>query len=906
MVYKVPETWKVNDSISRASAVVFYLLTAGFYTIISLLGLVEHLFLTELILPLLSFNLVLATAMVSLGLTALLFNRRKLQLLCSLLLLLFVGYLWFATWQGQTQDLSGMPLPMLTVLLLLATGVLLFSAQTVLGRILWRLLAVLTLSYGAYLQIGLWLPQLPWQAATPFSSSLLPIMLIMVGISLWLKQHFQLVVQHRLSHSAIAAMFMFQAGYGVWFTLTVFDVRYETHLAEQKVARVVNQVQSQLDFSEALFRQATARWALIEDAERLPFIAADLTAMAEAYQLVSGAVLFDHAMQPLITSGKADSFITEGLFAAERTQAWLADPSAAHRAINGRSLETNAPLMMLRFTLSNNIEPAQTLLVLVNLQQALLVDNTVGAANIQIYLEVLPKVLFTANAQGFQRAHLPELIAQFPNYQQIQPDQANWGSIPFYVFVTDLSALQARSRVHQIVLWVSLLFCCTFILAVDRTRLLHHEKAKFSTLAKFDDITGLLRRDAFYQAVEQVVIPDKAVPEAIIFIDLDGFKPINDSFGHDVGDQLLSEMAMRIRLLCGEQTLLARFSGDEFLAYLPASSTAETERLATALLRSLSQPSTVAGFYVYLTASIGIVENTKPQSSAQLLTQLADVAMSNAKHAGGNTYRFYQDSMADNYRNIVAMRNKLQAALDAEQLQVFYQPVIALESGDIVAIESLVRWKYQGEYISPVSFIPIAEQTGQIIQIGEQVTQMVMRDLAQNPALADLSVAINVSAQQLKRYDFVQFLAKALAVHQLDADRICIELTESALLEEQGNALTLPNQIKALGCQLAIDDFGTGYSSLSYLYRLPADIVKLDRSFTRDLVHDAKQRKIVEMLVSTCNQIGKTVVIEGVETAEMSALCQQLGCDRAQGYYYARPMPLSELLTFLRKQVSRA
>ncbi|MCB5227408.1 EAL domain-containing protein [Alishewanella sp. 16-MA] len=898
----MPETWKVNDSISRASAVVFYLLTAGFYTIIALLGLVEHLFLAKLILPLLSFNLVLATALVSLGLTALLFNRRKLQIFCGLLILSFISYLWLATRRGQLQDLSGMPLSLLSVLLLLAAAILVCSHTTRVGHYLWRIMAFICLVYGCYAQLSLWFPQLPWQNTTPFSSSLLPIMLIMVGISLWLKQHFQLQVTRPLSHSAIAAMLMFQAGYGIWFALSVFDVRYETHLAEQKVTRVVSQVQAQLAFSEELFQRARTRWQRVNPAERLQFITEDLSAITAAYDVVYGAVIFDQQQQAVLMTGKAASFQEQGLFSSEGTRSWLFSGSDQEAmAINRASLDSDLPIMMLRLALPVTDASPEFLLVLINLQQALLVDNSVGAAKIQIYLEVLPQLLFTADASGFKRATLPDLQRRYPYHQQIQPDQANWGSIPFYVFITDLTELQARSRLHQIILWVSLLFCCTFILAADRTRLLRHEKVKLSTLAKFDDITGLLRRDAFYQAVEQVVIREKTAPEVIIFIDLDGFKPINDSFGHDVGDKLLSEMALRIRLLCGEQALLARFSGDEFLVYLPESPFEATEQLANALLRALSQPSAVTGFDVYLSASIGIVQNQEAHCSSQLLTQLADVAMSNAKQAGGNTYRFYQDTMADNYRNIVAMRNKLQAALDAEQLQVYYQPVMEFSTGKTVAIESLVRWQHQGSFISPVSFIPIAEQTGQIIQIGEQVMKMVLRDLVENPGLAKLSVAINVSAQQLRRYDFVQFLGAVLAEYQIDPARICIELTESALLEEQGHTLALPNQIKALGCQLAIDDFGTGYSSLSYLYRLPADIVKLDRSFTRDLTHDLKQRKIVEMLVSTCNQIGKTVVIEGVETAEMSELCQQLGCDRAQGYYYARPMPLAELLTFLNR-----
>lgn len=893
------DTWKIQDSISRSAALAFYLLVAGFFSMVALLGIVEQVFLSQLMLPILSLTLVKICALVSLGFSAVVFKWHKVRWFSGLLLFALAVKLSI-TGVGSQHELSGIPLSVLVMLLAMATAALLLPLQSKFSRYLWQVLAVVTFGYGCFLQLCLWLPILPASAQTPFSASLIPVMLLTGGIALALRQHFALTATGPLPRSTFIAIIMFQAGYGVWFALTLYDIRYETHLAEQKTQRVVNQVQTQLQFSESLFARANARWQRVDAGQRLAFIAADLADLTEAYNLIHGAIVYNAELEPALMTGKAEVFFQQGLLNSPALINWLQQPdSEFSMATNGASLNTSQPFLMLKLYVPLTESSFQVVLILINLQQALITDNTGNGAQLKIYLEALPDVLLAADAQSFYRTTLAKLAQHYRYYFKILPNDQQWNGRSFYVFLTDIGSLQARSRLHQVVLWVALVFCGTFVLAADRTRLLYREKAKLVSLAKFDDITGLLRRDAFYQATEIASPKADVLPEAMIFIDLDGFKPINDSFGHDVGDQLLTEIANRIRLLVGEQTLLARFSGDEFLVYIPCCLTMDAEHLAQNLLKSISGPSSTTGFNVYLTASIGIVINTQAGKSSQLLTQLADVAMSYAKQAGGNTYRFYQQAMADDYRNIMAIRNRLQAALDGQQLQVFYQPVIDFISGKVVAVECLVRWQDQGQYVSPAEFIPIAEQTGQIIQLGEQVTEIVLRDLRDQPQLAGLSAAINVSSQQLRRYDYVAFLEQALVRFQIPAPRICVELTESALLEGQTNAFLLPERIKQLGCSLALDDFGTGYSSLSYLYRLPADSIKLDRSFTQDLLNDAKQRKIVEMIVSTCKQIGKIVVIEGVETPEMAQLCRELGCDRVQGYYYARPMALVDLLAYL-------
>lgn len=901
------ESSKIQDSISRSAALALYLVVAGFFVIIALLGAAEQLARQPLILPISSLTLVLVCSVISIGFIAVVFQWHHVRWMSAVLTLLLLAYIiWVRQQHSMTfnrNELSGVPLPLLVLLLALSAAALIMPLTSRMSRHMWKLLSVLTLGYGCYLQFSLWFLQAPTTNQTPFSLSLVPVMLITGGVALALRQHFQLTAAGWPSRSTLIAILMFQTGYGVWFSLSLSDVKFETRLAEQRIHQVVQQVHQQLQIAEKLFVRASARWELIASEQRMAFMTADLHALTDAYTVVHGVMVFDDNLTPIIATGKANDFYQQGLLAASPVRSWLADVAPSHTmATNRASLSTPYPFLMHRLNVTMAEGDVKLVLVFINLHQALALDSTYNGSQLKTFLEVLPNVLLSADGSAFQQATFTDLQQKYHHFHKVTPSAANWNGTSFYVFVADTKDLLERSRLHQVVLWVALVLCITFVLAADRTRQLHIEKAKLFTLAKFDDITGLLRRDAFYQAMEDTSPKAKDLPEAMIFIDLDGFKPINDSFGHDVGDKLLAEIASRIRLLVGENTLLARFSGDEFLIYTAEGDAATVTKLAEALLVSLAKPSSATGFNVYLTASIGIVINHQLGQSSQLLTQLADVAMSYAKLAGGNTYRFYQQSMADDYRNIMAMRNRLQAALDARALRVFYQPVISFTTGRVIALESLVRWYDQGRFIPPVEFIAIAEQTGQIIQLGEQVTEMVLRDLAEQPALAHLSAAINVSSQQLRRYDFVGFLAHALQRFDIPAQRICVELTESALLEEQSNAFLLPERIKQLGCLLALDDFGTGYSSLSYLYRLPADSIKLDRSFTQDLLLDDRQRKIVEMIVSTCKHLGKTVVIEGVETAEMADICRELGCDRVQGYYYAKPMALADLLVYLAEQ----
>lgn len=892
--------WNVTENISRSAALAFCLLVPSFYFVVTALWAAQKLFSAELILPVLSPTLAIATLLSSVAFLSVLFGWRKLVIFCCLLLLLLAMQLGLNQGIGNLHELSGIPRPVVIMLILLTILVLLTPSESTIGRYIWRFMALLAFCSGCYLQICLWVPGLPGQVYTPVSSALLPVLLISGGMALWLKQHFSITASKHISHSSIIAILMFQIGYGVWFTLMVDDLRYETRLAELKTEKVVDEVLQQLEFSKNLFARAKARWQLVNTAQRFDFMTQDLLALTKAYDLIYGAVVYDQQYQPIMMTGDAANIYQQGLLSSERTQKWLSNPDSLVTGTNGASLTSPQPFMMLKVAvpLTENTEP-QTVLILINLRQALITDMVEKGIQLRLYLEILPDMLLSADEHAFHRSTLADLQQRYRYYYKLTPHNTAWNGIPFYAFVSDIQDLQRRSGIQQLILWVALLFCCTFILAADRTRQLRKEQAKLFSMAKFDDISGLLRREAFYLAAEQAQLSSN-LPEAMIFIDLDGFKPINDSFGHDVGDTLLAEMANRIKGVLGEHALLARFSGDEFLAYLPKCDEKKASQLAVVLLQTLARPSSASGFDVYLTASIGIVINDKTDTSSQLLTQLADVAMSHAKQAGGNTYSLYEQRMADNYRHIVAIRNRLQAALDAEQLQVYYQPVIEYASGKVVSIESLVRWQDEGEFVSPADFIPVAEQTGQIIQLGELVTHSVLRDLKEHRALDNLSVAINLSSQQLRRYDYTQFLAQALKQYGIAADRICLELTESTLLEEQNNILVIPNKIKQLGCQLALDDFGTGYSSLSYLYQLPADIIKLDRSFTQNLLTNAKQRKIVEMIVSTCNQIGKTVVIEGVETPEMAELFRQLGCDRVQGFYYAKPMPLAALLQYLR------
>ncbi len=442
---------------------------------------------------------------------------------------------------------------------------------------------------------------------------------------------------------------------------------------------------------------------------------------------------------------------------------------------------------------------------------------------------------------------------------------------------------------------------------VDETdaRMLRH---RLEHQATHDSLTGLPNRALLIErttaALERARETRSTV--ALIFLDLDHFKVVNDSLGHEAGDELLVAVGERLVEAVRSWDMVGRLGGDEFVVLCdPIEDTAAAETVAERITLLMSRPFVVRGRTLHVSASLGVALTAGGGSTtpADLLRE-ADTAAYRAKERGRARYELFDDAMRARAEAQLDLEDGLRNALMRDELRVHYQPIIDLASGSVGGVEALVRWEHpERGLLLPGSFIEAAEGSGLIVSLGLRVLDQVCRQVAVWDAqLGDRApgmVTVNVSPRQLIEPDFVDSVGEVFEATGVDPGRICLEITENALMEDVDLSLGVLAGLKAIGVGLAIDDFGTGHSSLSYLRRFPVDVVKIDQSFIQDLGLDRESSSIVEAVVNLAHVLGLLVVAEGIETVEHLAALAPLGCDKAQGYYFARPMapePLAELL----------
>jgi diguanylate cyclase (GGDEF)-like protein/PAS domain S-box-containing protein len=414
-------------------------------------------------------------------------------------------------------------------------------------------------------------------------------------------------------------------------------------------------------------------------------------------------------------------------------------------------------------------------------------------------------------------------------------------------------------------------------------------------LAFHDGLTGLANRALFRDRVDHALRrrPRSGADIAVVFLDLDGFKDVNDSLGHGAGDQLLTEVAARLTRVVRSGDTVARLGGDEFaiLVEEPSDHLAEATGLAERILGSLASPIELDGRTVTVSTSIGIARSDDAATVTSLLRD-ADVAMYRAKATGGARWTLYQPEMRESAIERLSLGNDLAHALTDDQLSVHYQPVVDLATEQIVGFEALLRWHHPTDgSIPPDRFIPLAEESGLIVPIGRWVLDEACRTAAawvrSSPERAGLTIAVNVSARQLAAPDLVTDVQQALSASGLDPDHLVLEMTETALISDVDVAADALAALRSLGVRLAIDDFGTGYSSLGYLRQFPVDILKIDRSFTATITTDPRAPALIRGLLALARELGLETVAEGIElTAQLDHLREER-CDMAQGYLFS-------------------
>ena len=422
---------------------------------------------------------------------------------------------------------------------------------------------------------------------------------------------------------------------------------------------------------------------------------------------------------------------------------------------------------------------------------------------------------------------------------------------------------------------------------------------RIEALSSTDALTGLFNRRQMTQAVTDAIRQARrsAGTLALLLLDLDRFKQINDSLGHAVGDRVLLDCADRLKTCLRQGDVVARMGGDQFALLVHEADSRGAESAARRVLDAVSHPCSVDGLQFTLTCSVGVALFPADGSDAEMLVRHAESAMQRAKQGGRGCFRFHQAHQDADMRQRMRLDHAMRQALASQRFRLHYQPQIDLKTGNVVGAEALIRWRDPelGE-VSPGQFIPVAEETGFIIPIGDWVLEQAVRQAARwRDAGFAMPVSVNVSALQFQQADFIDRVASVLREHQLAGALLELELTESILVHDANDALARLSLLSQLGVRLAIDDFGTGYSSLAYLKRFPIDRLKIDRSFVKGLPADESDGAIVRAIVQLAQALAMKVIAEGVETEPQRAYLLELGCDEFQGFLYA---PALDALSF--------
>ena len=440
----------------------------------------------------------------------------------------------------------------------------------------------------------------------------------------------------------------------------------------------------------------------------------------------------------------------------------------------------------------------------------------------------------------------------------------------------------------------------------------HLTQKKLQYVAQYDGLTGLANKILFQDRLSQAFLRserDKSII-SVFFLDLDGFKDVNDTLGHDVGDLLLQKVTERLKDTLRKNDTVARFGGDEFVILLgKTDSLTEVTSVADKIISSVASPYIIGDHEVFITTSLGIAQGNSQHSSPQVLLKNSDVALYNAKKEGRNKFQIYDDELAIDSKQRIALLNQLRTAMKRNRYMLYYQPICSLKTGRVIGFESLLRFRdINDRVIEPSKFISILEETSMILEVGRWVIRETCRQLSEWMGSGSFPVsgylAFNVSAKQLTEDGFVDIIRQCCLHYNVPPTSLVLEITETVIINKPESIKSILNEIRALGVRIALDDFGTGYSSLSYLQNYPFDILKIDKSFIDDLSVNSNDTKITKAIIALGNSLELKICAEGVENQHAHSLIKEWGVQVFQGYYLSKPLPSENVLLFLQSQNS--
>ncbi|WP_417681813.1 putative bifunctional diguanylate cyclase/phosphodiesterase [Pseudidiomarina aquimaris] len=894
--------------VSSSAARKFVVSVATLFVVTGVVGAIERmLYQNELLMAVVPQSLIYSALIVGIGLYGVLYRSKWCCWLSGLSLLAVLGTVaWLIEFEGNVR-LIALPLSYVAVLLC-GTALLFFvKPDSKLGRAVWRFCIACSSLIFFFIQASVWGlfsdNALAINQANFIALSLISVLVSLGAIALGVLMHTYNDNYRPSSRSQVIIIAMTIIGVSIWYTLNLNELRSQSEKAETKIDLIAQMIDATLETQSNIAKQMQQRFTTAQDEATLArLIELDTTSFEANNPIVRGFILYDAEQNVLMSNGYATEFLAADMLNSDRFSEWIAAAGQDIRlVIHGASLTTADPIFIISTPFETPHGEPRQLLTLLDVNKVIATQYLSYFDSMETYLEFSPQLLISMQGSASGTLSLAELMRQAPHFITSSAAIAGSAEMNFHSVLRDYAEIQNSAQLDQLLLWLTFAFVFIYILAEDNSQRAANRQHELAYLAKHDDITGLLRRDSFNAILAERDRVALRKQRSMLFVNLDGFKPINDSIGHALGDKVLYETARRIEHCAPAGSVLARFSGDEFLVYFEPNQGNSANECADCILQAVRKPYEIDGIDIHLSASIGNATNEELPIEALQLIQHAEIAMSQAKRLGGNLTQHFMQAMARDYQQQVRLRNALQIALDRKDFEVYYQPIFNTADHTITGVESLVRWNLDGEFVSPAEFIKIAESTGQIIPLGEQVLDLVLADIQRHPQLQSIKVTVNVSAQQLQRYNFPKFLAERLAFYQVAARNLTLELTEGVFAGETVSTIAALQQLRDMGCHVAIDDFGTGFSSLSYLNRLPADIIKIDRVFTHGIADDPELFAVVQKIIELCRHLQKRVIVEGIEDEVQLNIFTQLGVERVQGFFFAHPMPIEQLLKRLVK-----
>lgn len=693
-------------------------------------------------------------------------------------------------------------------------------------------------------------------------------------------------------------------GFTLFSSLTANDIATVESKALTRIQTLENTLQTRLRAQVDALERLVDRVAIGEvDASKSQLLQLDMENYSRDFPTLDGIMVLDKNLNIIAASDYALQFHSSPAFQAENVQKWLTQQfDSVASATLGSTLSGPKPTVLKVFPITPANQPSAQMVALLDLPNLVALDEDITTSNIASFWQIDDETLFRLDApEGERLLTYDKFKRQFPHYMSRQIEGMDGNYVSIITVLTNYRSMSIDASLNQLVLFTCLAFVFSLAISHERSAQLKREREKLVYQAQHDSITGLFNRWYFDSRANQRLFSDHQ-SIAALFVNLDGFRHLNDSFGTHLGNQVLRLVAQRLRCCVKEESVLGRYAGDEYVALFPCKSITEAQRYAERLVTEIRKALVIDDAEIVISASIGYSFDTfaQVQSTKKIIKQ-AEMAMAEAKRRGGNFCYPFAPEMEMEYTEQLTIRAALQKALKEQLLEVHYQPIVNVDKGCVTGAESLVRWQHEGKNIPPSIFIPIAEHSGQIINLGEQVLQQVLKDCNSEPLLQTIHLSVNVSVHQLNRYDFAKVLQDLLANSQVSSSNLLLELTEGVFAgNDKEVSKALFAKLQTMGCGIAIDDFGTGYSSLAYLDTIPAQVVKLDRTFVADCEPGSDHYRLVEGVITICHRLNKKIVIEGIETEQQYRMFKDLGVSLMQGYYFGKPMPLKAFIEHMR------